>query len=54
VPVLDEQLADELLRCFESQPTDLPAPTADIDEVRAFLRAHRGFGLLPEERGPGR
>ena len=54
VPVLDDQLAEELLSCFGSRIGDLPAPAVDPDELRAFLIAHRGRGVLPEENGPGR
>jgi hypothetical protein len=52
LPVLDDQLMAELVRCFEAQPTDLPAPAAGVSELRSFLAAHRGCRVLPEERGP--
>jgi hypothetical protein len=52
VPVLDDQLIEELLRCLEPRPTDLPAPAADAFEVRDFLIGHRGCGVLPEDHGP--
>ncbi|MVZ99043.1 hypothetical protein F8568_001300 [Actinomadura sp. LD22] len=53
VPVLDDHLAEDLLRCFEARPDDLPAPpTAAMDQLRAFLDGHREWGLLPEERPP--
>jgi hypothetical protein len=54
VPVLNDQLAEELVDCFESRVGDLPAPTVDEGELRAFLIAHCGCGVLPEEHGPGR
>ena len=54
VPALDDQLVEELLGCFGARTDDLPAPAAGADEVRAFLIAHRGCGVLPEEHGPGR
>jgi hypothetical protein len=54
VPVLDDQLVAELLRCFEPRAGDLPAQAADADEFSAFLIGHRGFGVLPEEHDPGK
>jgi hypothetical protein len=54
VPVLDDQLAQELLGCFGLRVGDLPAPAVDAGELRAFLIAHRGCGVLPEDHGPGR
>jgi hypothetical protein len=53
VPVLDDQLAQELSGCFGSRVDDLPASVVDAGELRAFLIAHRGCGVLREEHGPG-
>ncbi|WAL93245.1 hypothetical protein [Streptomyces sp. Je 1-369] len=51
-PVLDARLRDELLDLYQPQPGDLPAECTDADTVAAFLTAHLGWGLLPEETPP--
>ncbi|MBB5120567.1 hypothetical protein AF335_11600 [Streptomyces eurocidicus] len=51
-PLLDTRLRDELLRLHAPRPGDLPAPAADADALAAFLTAHLGRYLLPEESPP--
>ncbi|MEU8763928.1 hypothetical protein [Streptomyces sp. NPDC048659] len=51
-PTLDARLRDELLGLYRPRPDDLPAESADADEFAAFLTAHLGWSLLPEEGPP--
>jgi hypothetical protein len=43
VPVLDDRLSEDLLRCFEPRAGDLSAPpAATMGQLRAFVQVHHG------------
>ncbi|MFF2546988.1 hypothetical protein ACFVUY_31135 [Kitasatospora sp. NPDC058063] len=51
-PLLDARLRDELIRIHRPRPGDLPAESTDAETIAAFLTAHLGRHLLPEEAPP--
>ncbi|MEU4092052.1 hypothetical protein [Streptomyces sp. NPDC026673] len=51
LPTLSDELATELVGCFEPRTADLPATAADTDEFTAFLAGHRGNGILTVDEG---
>ncbi|WP_220449980.1 hypothetical protein [Kitasatospora xanthocidica] len=51
-PLLDARLRDELIRIHQPRLGDLPAESTDAETIAAFLTAHLGWYLLPEEEPP--
>ena len=51
-PMLDAEFRDQLVARYQPRPDDLPAESADADEIATFLTAHLGWSLLPEDPEP--